>query len=295
MFSLEGVYCPIATPFENGKIAYNRLAEHLDYLLDSDLKGIAVMGSNGEFVSLTEAEKEALVRFCCKRINGRKRVLVGSGSNCIEETFRLNNLAGECGADGVLLVTPFYYKGAMKDAVLERYFTEVAEQAPVPIVLYNMPRNTGINLSSALQVKLSFHPNIIGVKDTGGDIVQITNTIQHCAPDFSVFAGNWAFLMPSLLMGAKGGTLALANIAPNECAKLVTLVHSGNLEEARALTERLMPVNAAVTTKYGVSGLKAAMEMLGFFGGEPRAPLYRVSQDVRDEIRHILKTAALME
>lgn len=293
MFQLKGVYTPIATPFTDNRIDYRKLGENLEFLASSKLEGIVVMGSNGEFVSLTWDEKVEMIRFCCEFMKGKKHIIIGTGSNCLEETMELNRISAECGADAVLVVTPNYYKGAMKDEALEVYYTRVADTSPLPVVLYNMPANTGVNTSSALLVKLSRHPNIIGVKDTSGNIVQIAETLRDCDPSFSVFAGNWGFLLPSLLLGAKGGTLALGNVAPNECAELLELVDAGRLEEARALANRLMPVNAAVTARFGIGGLKIAMEMMGFHGGEPRLPLRRPNA-AADEIRSILKTAELI-
>lgn len=293
MLELKGIYSPIATPFIDDEIAYDKLDENLEFWTASKLEGIVVMGSNGEFVSLRESEKEALIRFCCKKIAGKKRVVVGTGSNCMDETLHLCNVSAECGADAVLLVTPFYYKNAMKDDVLEIYYTAVADRSPLPVIIYNMPANTGVNTSSALLAKLSHHPNIIGVKDTSGNIVQITETIRDCAPGFSVLAGNWAFLLPSLYLGAKGGTLALSNVLPNECAKLIELFEAGKTEEAKALALRLMPVNAAVTTKYGIGGLKTAMDLVGLFGGEPRLPLRRPNAEIRAYIRSTLINAGI--
>nr|WP_314716320.1 dihydrodipicolinate synthase family protein [uncultured Fretibacterium sp.] len=293
MFELEGIYTPIATPFADGKIAYDKLEKNLDFWLSSKLTGIVVMGSNGEFVGLHESEKDDLTRFCCTYIKGRKKIIIGTGSNCIDETHHLNKLAAECGADAVLVITPFYYKNGMKDNILEQYFTEVADRSPLPVVLYNMPGNTGVNMSATLLVKLSKHSNIIGVKDTSGNIVQISETINMAAPSFSVFAGNWAFLLPSLLMGAKGATLALGNIAPNECSELLGLVQQGRLDEARTLAFRLMPVNAAITTKYGIGGLKVAMDLVGLYGGEPRSPLRQPGKEACEEIAQTLRSAGL--
>ena len=293
MFDLKGIYCPIATPFVNDKIAYDKLDENLTFWTSSKLEGIVVMGSNGEFVSLLENEKEELIAHCCKKIAGKKRVVVGTGSNCFEETIRLCQVSKDNGADAVLLVTPFYYKSSMKDDVLAAYYTAVADRSPLPVIIYNMPANTGVNMSSALQAKLSHHPNIVGVKDTSGNIVQIAETIRDAAPGFSVLAGNWAFLLPSLCLGAKGGTLALSNVLPNECAELIELFEAGKMEEARQLAFRLMPVNAAVTTKYGIAGLKAAMEYVGLHGGELRLPLQRANEAVRAEVRSALVNAGI--
>lgn len=293
MFELKGVYTPIATPFQGDGIAFEQLEHNLEFWLSSKLEGIVVLGSNGEFVALREQEKEELIRFVCNKAAGRKRVLIGIGGNCMGETLRLAQVSKEAGADGVLLITPFYYKNGMKDAVLEQYFTEVADKSPLPVVLYNMPGNTGVNTSAALLSKLSRHPNIIGVKDTSGNIAQISETIKDADPSFSVFAGNWSFLLPSLCMGAKGATLALGNILPDECATLLEYYESGNLKAARELVFRLMPVNAAITAKYGVGGLKVAMEYVGLFGGEPRSPLRRPQKEVREEIKKVLMDAGV--
>ena len=294
MFTLKGIYTPIATPFKDDKIDYEALGKNLDFWCSSKLEGIVVMGSNGEAVALTWEEKQEMIRFCCNYAKGKKKVIIGTGGNCINETMAMNDLAAECGADAVLVVTPFYYKGAMKDAVLENYFLKIADTSKLPVVLYNMPANTGVNTSAELLIKLSKHPNIVGVKDTSGNITQIAQTINGCDPSFSVFAGNWSFLLPSLLLGGKGGTLALGNVAPNECAELLELVEAGKTEEAKALSARLFPVNAAVTAKYGIGGLKAAMEMVGLAGGEPRLPLRRPNEEGLADIRQILATAKLI-
>lgn len=293
MLDLKGIYCPIATPFIDHKIAYGKLDANLAFWTGSALEGIVIMGSNGEFVSLTVQEKEELIRHCCRSISGKKHIVVGTGGNCLDETLQLNRVAAECGADAALLIPPHYYRAAMNDGVLENYYTAVAERSPLPVIIYNMPANTGVNLSSALQVRLSFHPNIIGVKDTSGNITQITETVRNSSADFRVLAGNWAFLLPSLFMGAVGGTLALSNVVPNECAKLVELFNAGKFDEARALALRLMPLNAAVTAKYGVAGLKAAMDLVGLFGGEPRLPLLKAGDAMRQEIRGILDEAGI--
>jgi 4-hydroxy-2-oxoglutarate aldolase len=231
MYELKGIYCPIATPFINEKIAYDKLDQNMAFWLSSKLEGIVVMGSNGEFLSLREQEKEELIRHCCRSIAGKKKVVVGTGSNCMDETLHLCRVSAECGADAVLVVTPFYYKNGMKDDVLEGYYTAVADRSPLPVIIYNMPANTGVNTSSSLLAKLSHHPNIVGVKDTSGTIVQITETIRDSEPGFSVLAGNWAFLLPSLYMGARGATLALSNILPNECVDLMDLFAAGKTKK----------------------------------------------------------------
>jgi 4-hydroxy-2-oxoglutarate aldolase len=288
MFKLHGIYAPIATPFAGGEIAYDKMEKNLDFWLGSDLEGIVVMGSNGEFVLLTPAEKEELMRFVCARAKGKKPVIAGTGAESTAETIRLNRKAAEAGADAVLVVTPNYYKGEMTDPVLARFYTDVADQSPLPVILYNMPRNAGINISAKLAVELARHPNIIGIKDSGGNIVQIADMIRNAPEGFSVFAGSASYLYTSLALGATGGTLALANIFPNECARVQTLFDAGKMREARDLQMNLIDSNNAVTARWGIPGLKAAMEMIGLYGGDPRPPLVPLKETDREELRKVL-------
>lgn len=288
MFKLHGIYAPIATPFAGGEIAYDKMEKNLDFWLGSDLEGIVVMGSNGEFVLLTPEEKEELMRFVCARAKGKKPVIAGTGAESTAETIRLNRKAAEAGADAVLVVTPNYYKGEMTDPVLARFYTDVADASPLPVILYNMPRNAGINISAKLAVELAKHPNIIGIKDSGGNIVQIADMIRNAPEGFSVFAGSASYLYTSLALGATGGTLALANIFPNECARVQTLFDAGKIREARDLQMKLIDSNNAVTARWGIPGLKAAMEMIGLYGGDPRPPLVPLKEADREELQKVL-------
>ena len=288
MFKLHGIYAPIATPFADGKIAYGKLEKNLKFWLESDLTGIVVMGSNGEFVLLSPEEKEELMRFVCAQAKGKKPVIAGTGAESTAETIRLNKKAAEAGAEAVLIVTPNYYKGEMTDPVLARFYRDVADVSPLPVILYNMPRNAGINISAKLAVELSKHPNIIGIKDSGGNIVQIADMIRSAAEGFSVFAGSASYLYTSLALGATGGTLALANVFPNECVRLQTLFEAGKMKEARDLQMTLIDSNNAVTARWGIPGLKAALEVIGLYGGDPRPPLMPLGEANREELRKIL-------
>lgn len=289
MFKLYGVYAPIPTPFVNGKIAYGELEQNLNFWLQSKMSGLVVMGSNGEFVLLNPEEKEQLIAFTCEKAHGKKSVIAGTGAESTEETIRLSLRAAELGVDAVLVVTPNYYKGSMTEPVLKKFYLEVAEASTAPVILYNMPRNTGINLSPKLVAELAKHPNIIGVKDSGGNIVQIAEIVNSTPSDFSVFAGSASYLYSSLALGAKGGTLALANILPNECAEVQELFEAGQLDQAKELQLRLMEINAAVTSRWGIAGLKAAMEEIGLYGGDPRPPLVPLGQPEREELKQILE------
>ncbi|MGB9859418.1 MAG: 4-hydroxy-tetrahydrodipicolinate synthase [Moorellaceae bacterium] len=288
MFRLHGIYAPIATPFVDDKIAYDKLEANLQFWLESKMAGIVVMGSNGEFVLLEQEEKERLISFCCEKFAGKKPVIAGTAAESTRETIRLSRKAAAAGADAVLVVTPSYYKGSYNDAALKKYFFDVADACPIPVILYNMPRNTGINMSSKLVAELATHPNIIGIKDSSGNIVQIAEIIRNAPPEFAVFAGSASFLLPSLVLGAKGGTLALANVFPNQCAEVQEYFEAGHLEAAREMQLRLLEINAAVTTRWGVAGLKAAMDLVGLYGGHPRLPLLPLGEAEKQELKAIL-------
>jgi len=288
MFTLKGIYAPIPTPFIEGKIAYKELNRNLDFWLQSKLEGIVLMGSNGEFTLLNPEEKDYLMSFICTKAKGKKPIIIGTGAESTTETIRLSRVASECGANAVLVITPNYYKGSMTDKALKTFYKDVADNSPIPVILYNMPRNTGINLSSKIVSELSHHPNIIGIKDSGGNIVQISEIINSTPDGFAVFAGSASYLYTSLALGATGGTLALANILPNECVQILELFQEGKYAEARAVQMKLMEINAAVTSRWGVAGLKAAMNLLGLFGGEPRLPLLPLEDSAKEELKTIL-------
>lgn len=286
---IRGIFAPIPTPFdERGAIAYDRLAENLDRWWATDLTGIVVLGSNGEYVLLTNEEKRELIRFVCRRAPAGRPVIAGTGGESTREAIELSKFAADCGAAAALVITPAYYKGSLTDSALAAHFTAVADASPIPVMLYNMPRNTGVNLGSKLVIELSRHPNIAGIKDSGGNIVQIAEIIAGVRPDFAVFAGSGSFLYPTLALGGAGGTLAVANVIPNECARIFRLTEEGAHEEARRLQLAILALNDAVTGKYGVPGLKAALDLLGYYGGAPRLPLQPATPAVRDDLRRLL-------
>jgi 4-hydroxy-2-oxoglutarate aldolase len=181
----------------------------------------------------------------------------------------------------------------MTPAVLINHYRVVADAAPIPILVYNLPPATGIDLSADILVELSHHPNIIGVKDTGGNIAKMGETVRRADPSFQVLAGSANFFYPSLAIGVRGGILALANVAPAEAVDLYRLFQAGELGRGQALHLRMLPVNLAITTRFGISGLKAALDMLGYYGGPPRLPLLPLDDERRQELATILAAAGL--
>lgn len=293
---ITGIFAPIPTPFKNGVIDYDSVKKNLEKWGKTPLSGVVVLGSNGEFAYLSHQEKIELVAFVRKNLPADKKVIAGTGCETTEETIILSNKAAAVGADAVLILTPHYYKGAMKDSALKAFFIEVADAVNSPVMLYNMPRNAGINMSSSLVVDLAKHENIVGVKDSGGNIVQIA---EICAgtvnENFSVFAGSGSFLLPAFAVGAVGGTLAVANIMPETCVALVDAFKAGDLALAKELQYKLLVPNKAVTAQFGIGGLKAALEMLGYSGGcEVRKPMLPASEEAKVAIKQILTNAGLL-
>jgi 4-hydroxy-2-oxoglutarate aldolase len=273
-----------------GPVDYGMMEKNMAFWAGSDLEGVVVMGSNGEFVMLDLEEKKDVIARVCPMAGGKK-VIAGCGCESTRDTIRLCEHAARSGASAALLISPNYYKRSMTDEVNENFYRSVADASPIPVVLYNMPGNSGINLGSAFVAKMALHPNIIGVKDSGGNIVQIGEIIRDSPPDFSVFAGSASFLLPALVLGARGGTLALANIFPNECARVQSLFDLGDIKEASALQKRLLASNHAVTARWGIPGLKAAMELRGLCGGLPRSPLLPLRAGDRALLKEILEQA----
>lgn len=292
---LKGILPPIATPFLNGEVAYDKLAENISRWNKTGLSGYVVMGSNGESVYLSREEKLRLVETVKKNMAGGKTLVAGTGSDSIAETISLTNAAAQRGADAALILTPSFYKGQMKHEAFLRYFNAVADGSRIPILIYNVPKFTGVDIEAATAAKLAEHPNIIGLKNSSENIAHLTEIISQTPGDFLTLAGTASILYAGLCVGAAGGIVALANIAPGECVRIQQLFEEGNHAEALRLQMRLLPVNKAVTAQYGVPGLKAAMDMAGYFGGEPRAPLTYPSAKELENIRAILQKAELIE
>jgi len=288
MAKLNGIMPPITTPFENGDVALDRLKENLRRWNQTDLSGYLVLGSNGEAVSLNEREKLSVVEASRTVIPSSKIMLVGTGLESTRETSRFTNQVAQMGADYALVITPSYFKASLKPEILYEYFVAVAESSRIGILVYNVPKFTGINMEPELVARLSEHPNIIGIKDSSGNIGQLSEIVYLCQKEFAVFTGSAPVLFPALCVGAVGGILAAANIVPQGFCQIQLLYAAGKLDEARELQNLLTPLAKAVTVKYGIGGLKVAMDLVGYFGGEPRPPLQRPDNEGEKELKQLV-------
>lgn len=294
--SLAGAYPPIPTPFgPDGQVAHDQLTSNLRRWCETSLDGFVVLGSNGEYVFLSEEEKLAVWATARKAIPQGKRFIAGTGCESTLHTIQLTVRAAELGADAVLVVTPNYYKSRMDGPALVHHYRAVAEASPIPVIIYNVPAFTGIDLSAEAIAMAAEHPNVIGVKESSGNLPKLADIIRLSPPGFQVLAGSASFLYPAMCTGAVGGVMALASVAPEACAKLYRLSKEGQHEEARRLQLRLLAPNAMVTSRFGVPGLKYALDLVGYYGGLPRPPLLPLTEAQREEVRRVFQEAGLLK
>ncbi|XP_062845753.1 4-hydroxy-2-oxoglutarate aldolase, mitochondrial [Trichomycterus rosablanca] len=277
---IGGIFPPIATPFtQEGDVDYQSLEENLQQYGNLSFKGLVVQGSNGEYPYMTSEERIDVVRKVREVLPSSKLVMAGSGCESTRETIKLSKSMASAGADCVLVVTPSFYHGKMDTSALIHHYTQVADSSPIPVVLYSVPANTFLDLPVDAVVQLSQHPNIIGIKDSGGDITKIGLILHKTrSQDFQVLAGSAGFLMAAYSVGAVGGVCALANVLGQQVCELGELCKSGQWDKAKDLQYRLIEPNTAVTRKFGVPGLKKAMEWFGYNGGVCRSPLQPLSE-----------------
>ncbi|HOG47574.1 MAG TPA: dihydrodipicolinate synthase family protein [Anaerolineae bacterium] len=293
--SLAGVFPPIPTPFDAaGELALDKLAANLAFWNTTGVAGYVVLGSNGEFPFLSEAEKLAVLETVGRHIAPGKLCIAGTGCESARHTIALTRRAAELGAHAALVVTPNYYKPKMDAAAFTAFYQAVADASPIPIAIYTMPAYTGIDISVDAVARLSQHPNIIGMKDSSGSMPKYGDMLRQARPGFQVLAGSASFLFAALCLGASGGVCALANIAPAQTVELYKLTKAGKLAEARALQYRLMAPNAAVTSGYGIAGLKYACELTGLYGGPVRLPLLPLGEHEQARLRATLAEAGLL-
>jgi 4-hydroxy-2-oxoglutarate aldolase len=291
-----GVFTPIATPFlADGTIDEKGVRGNVARWLTTPLTGLVVLGSNGEAPQLEDAEADRMLDIVRSEMPRQRPMIAGTGRESTRATIAATRRAAAAGADAVLVRTPSFFKPQMNAAAFERYYLDVADASPVPVLLYNVTVYTGVNLAPDVVATLAQHPNIVGIKESGGDIGQVAEYVSRTPDDFSVLAGSAATFVHALCAGCDGGVLALAALVPREVVSLVALVAEKRLEEARALQRRLMPLARAVGAQYGVPGLKAALELMGFAAGPPRPPLLPVAPGVVDMLRVQLDALGVFE
>lgn len=330
---LSGIFPPLPTPFtEDGALDLDALRANVEQLNPIGLAGYLALGSNSEAVHVTPDEASQIYAAVKQAAAPDKVVIGGTGQFSTQATIELTQRAADAGCAAALIITPFYYKNSMTLEALRAYYFAVADRSPIPVMIYNVPANTGFNIAPNIVAEIARHPNVVGLKDSAGDINQLAEAVRvtrnklqdahsaegkqpaqrapdalrpstaawlrsssaQAANEFAVFSGNYGAMLPGLTFGIVGAILAVANIAPQECVDIFNLFKQGQIDDAGALHLRLLPVARAVTSQFGVPGLKAAMNLLGYRGGWPRLPLLPLGAGPRAEIEKILREAKLL-
>ena len=290
---LRGILLPTTTPFDaHGPVLYAAIRANVRRWSETVVAGFVVLGSTGERVHLDEHEYLQVIENSRAVMTDDMAFIVGAGQQSTIGTITEVRKAAEAGADAVLVITPHYYRSAITQETLLIYYTAVADASPVPVLLYSMPALTGIKIEPETIARLSEHPNIIGVKDSSNDVAGFEETVKLCPPGFAVMTGNGTVLLDALRAGATGGILAVGCVVPEVCVEIFRAFNAGEVERAGVLQSKLTPLATAVTTKFGIGGLKAALDLAGYQGGSVRAPLRMPDDAARNEIASLLEAGS---
>ena len=289
---LRGIFPPIPTTFDDsGELDTAGISSNVRQWMTTGLKGILALGSNGEAGFVDEEESDRVVKAVRAAMPADRLLLVGAGRESTRATMAATRRAADLGADAVLIRTPSFFKSQMTTDALLKHYVAVADASPIPTLLYNLPGPTGISLTLPLVQALADHPNVIGVKETSPELDRLGQFAAVRPERFSVMCGWAPVVYPALVSGATGAILAVANVLPDETVTLFEHVRAGRHAEALALQRRLTPIAQMVSTTYGVAGLKAALDLVGYRGGPVRAPLLPIADRVRSEIEQAIESA----
>jgi 4-hydroxy-2-oxoglutarate aldolase len=291
---LRGIFPPIPTAFAPDGGLRPSPARFLEYLRDGGVDGVVALGSNGEAAHLSETERLRAIQWLRESLPAPLRLIAGTGADSTVATIERTNAAAAQGAEAALVIAPIYFRRQLTIDALRRHYHAVADASPIPILIYNMPAHMGYDLGTDWIVQLAGHPNIVGVKDSSGDIARQSTLRARLGPDFVLLPGTGERLLEALQAGADGGIVALANLAPAACARIRQALVAGDLDEARRQQRTVVALGEALTGGYGVPGLKAGLRMMGYDHGDPRPPLPELPAAELPRLRRLLEEAELM-
>ncbi len=291
--ALRGIIGPVVTPFDagTGDVAADAFGANISAHLEEGLSGVLVAGSTGEAALLDEDERRELTEVARARVPADRVLLVGVGAESTRATVALARDAAERGADAVLVVAPHYYGPAMTDEALLSHYRRVADASTVPVMLYNIPKYMHFALSPRLVSELARHENILGMKDSSGDLEMLGNYIELRSESFTVLTGHAGTLLPALRMGAGGAILAASLFAAQLALEVSDAFVAGDEARASSAQERLTPLNREIVGTLGVAGIKAALDLSGLDGGAPRVPLLPLPASERDRVASLVRAS----
>lgn len=288
----KGAIVAIVTPFRNGRVDEEKLRELIEFQIEGGTNGIVPCGTTGESATLSHEEHDRVVEITVEAVNKRVPVIAGTGSNSTEEALRLTRHAHACGADGALMVCPYYNRPSPEG--LYRHFKTIAEAVPIPIIPYNIPGRTGVNMMPETVARLARIDNIVGIKEASGSLKQMSDIIRLCGPDFAVLSGDDFFTLPLMSIGGKGVISVVSNVAPADMAALVDAVAAGDMAKAQALHHRLTPLVDALFIETNPVPVKAVLKMMGRIEDEVRLPLCRLAEPNLEKLRQAVKKYGLI-
>ncbi len=294
--NLNGIIAALPTPFNyDGEVDHENLKKNLEHWNQTDLRGYLILGSTGEFPHLTTDEKLAVIETVRGAMSYEKLLLVGTGELSTRQTIEMSRKAHELGADGAVVITPFYYKKVLLDEHHESHYQRIADNSPMPVLIYVIPQFAGVYLMQESVARLAEHPNIVGLKESSGDLSALKDLFRELREgEFSVLVGSPVILCQALEAGCSGGVLAVSAFAPNTACAIEHAYRHGNYERADELQKRLAAL-ARVTAASGIGHLKAAMDLVGLYGFMPRSPMPIPTDEERAEIEKAIGESELFE
>lgn len=289
----EGSAVAIATPFIENKVNFEELRKLIEYQIENKTDAIVVCGTTGESSTMSEEEVLETIKFTVDTVNKRIPVIAGTGSNCTSTAIRRTKFAEKIGADGVLVVTPYYNKTS-QDGLIAHY-KEIADSTDLPIILYNVPSRTGVNINPETVQKLAEVKNIVGIKEASGNISQVAKIANGTSDDFSIYSGNDDQIIPILSLGGKGVISVLANILPEQTHNMVLSYLNGNIKNAKNLQLKYLDLIHLLFSDVNPIPVKEALNIMGFDYKEPRKPLIKLNEEKKKMLQKEMKKQSIIE
>jgi 4-hydroxy-2-oxoglutarate aldolase len=290
----KGIFTPLTTPFFRDRIHLGKLEENIRSYNSLDLSGFLVLGSTGENVYLSDEESEEIVKTAKRAAAPGKIILAGTARESTKVTLEFTRRMAAAGADAALVRTPSYFKALMDGKALKKHYWTLADHSEIPIIIYHIPRNTGLSVSVDLIASLSSHPNITGIKDSSGNLAFLGEALPCLDSHFDYLLGAASVFLPGLIMGGSGGIITLSGIAPRLCLRLYELFLKKDWSKAVKLQRKLIPLNRAIIERFGIPAVKYALDKLGYYGGPCRPPLRSLHKPGRREMDSILDKLDLL-
>ena len=287
----SGIYPALTTPFApDGSVSVPDLKHNIERYNRTGIAGYAVMGSTGESVLLSHGEWERVLIAVKESAATGKRLIAGAGMESTADTIQRTRIAAQLGYQAALVKTPHYYKPVYKPDLLITHYRRVAEESPIPVLLYSVPQFTGVTLEAPEVGVLAQHPNIVGIKESSGHVQRVAEMAAATPADFQVLTGGGGVVLPSLVVGAKGAILAAASALPDQYSELYDLTRRGQLDKARELQLALLHISKVFGSEAGIAGIKFVMDLRGYRGGLPRPPLLPISDALKQRLSQLLAT-----